>query len=82
MRAVVLMFAIAVQILAGFGLMHFLDDFMDGGKLCYYRWAEDNNPNNTDDDAYPSKSQTQVIDQKENKKSSATPRTKRKQGAL
>lgn len=77
MRAVVLMFAIAVQIVAGFGLMHFLDDFMDGGKLCYHRWVEDKNPNITDDDAYPSKQQTQVIDQKENKKSSAAPGAKR-----
>ena len=39
MRAVVLVAVVVVQIVAGFGLMQVLDDFLDGGKICYYRWA-------------------------------------------
>lgn len=73
MRVIVLMVAVAVQIAAGFSLMHILDDFIDGGKLNYYRWVEDEKTKKPNDDSHPSKSEIQVTDQNIIKKSKTNP---------
>ena len=51
MRAVVLVAVVVVQIVAGFGLMQLLDDFLDGGKICYYHWGEDDEEQQSEEDA-------------------------------
>jgi hypothetical protein len=39
MRAIVLVAAVFVQIVAGFGLMRVLDNFLDGGKISFTHWV-------------------------------------------